>query len=108
MDVLKNKMFESYDYTSRYSNVPYYYHTLDKKYTYGISTQLGKNIQYVAHKTKDTDTLDSLALKYYNNPTYFWVIASFNDIFDPYEPLVNNYPIIKIPSISGIYFEDMR
>ena len=108
MDVLKNKSFNDYDYTCRYSSTPYFYHTVDEKYTYGIPTQFGKELQYVAHKVTDTDTLDSLSLKYYNNPTYFWVIASFNDIFDIYEPLIKNYSILKIPNISGIYFKDPR
>ena len=108
MDVLKDKTFKDYDYTCRYSPVPYYYHTVDEKYTYGIGIQIDKNLSYVAHKVKDTDTLDYLSLKYYNNPTYFWVIASFNDIFDVYEPLINKYEIIKIPNVSGITFENPR
>lgn len=108
MDVLKDKTYKDYEYICRYSSTPYYFNTKDQKYVYGIGEQLGKNIPYVAHKVKDTDTLDYLSLKYYNNPTYFWVIAYFNDIFDVYEKLIDNYKIIKIPSISGIYFEDPR
>ena len=71
MDILKNKQYEQFDYLSRYSSVPYYYNTEDKKYIYGIGQQLDKNTSYVAHKVKPTDTLDYLALKYYNNPTYY-------------------------------------
>ena len=108
MDVLKDKEYKSYDYTSRYSSVPYYYNTLDQKYIYGIGAQMIKNNNYVAHKVLPTDTLDTLSLKYYGNPTFYWVIAYFNDIMDCYEPLINKYDILKIPNISGIGFGDQR
>jgi hypothetical protein len=45
-----------------------------------------------------------LALKYYNNPTFWWVIAYFNDIQDPFKPLKDKRDTIKIPSISSIEF----
>lgn len=108
MEKLKDKKIKDYDYTSRYSHIPYYYNTADKKYVYGIGAQMSKDTPYVAHQLKDTDTLDYLALKYYNNPTYFWVIAYFNDINDPYMSLVDNFDYIKIPNISGITFKNER
>jgi hypothetical protein len=43
MDVLKNKRFEQYDYLSRYTNVPYYYHTIDQKDIYGLGSNVIKN-----------------------------------------------------------------
>ena len=46
---------------------------------------------------KDTDTLDSLALKYYGRPDLFWVIADFNRIQDPYINLYENYNFLNIP-----------
>lgn len=108
MDILKNKQYEQFDYLSRYSSVPYYYNTEDKKYIYGIGQQLDKNTSYVAHKVKPTDTLDYLALKYYNNPTYYWVIAYFNDIQDAFINIYDYFEVIKIPNISSIKFEDPR
>jgi hypothetical protein len=108
MDVLKDKTYKSYDYTSRYTAVPYFYNTVDDKYIYGIGTQMKKDIPYVAHKVIDTDTLDSLALKYYNNPTYYWVIAYFNNIEDAFEPLSENFDIIKIPTLASISFGEVR
>ena len=42
MDVLKDKNIETFDYVCRYSTVPFYYHTLDDKYIYGIGTQIEK------------------------------------------------------------------
>jgi nucleoid-associated protein YgaU len=58
----------------------------------------------VSHKVKDGDTLDSLALYYYNNPTYYWVIADFNRIQDPYLELEVGR-ILKIPTFSNIAFK---
>lgn len=104
MDALKDKNYKSYDYTCRYSSVPYYFNTNDNKYIYGVGTQMIKNNNYVAHKVMPSDTLDSLALKYYGNPTLYWAIAYFNDIMDCYKPLSEMFDIIKIPNISGVAF----
>lgn len=108
MDVLKDKNYKSYSYTSRYSSIPYFYNEEDEKYIYGIGKQLDSTTSYVAHNVKDTDTLDYLALKYYGNPTYYWVIAYFNNILDCYENLSEKFTIIKIPNISSIKFIDPR
>ena len=108
MDILKEKTYKSYDYVCRYTSIPYFFNIEDKKYIYGIGTQMKKDIPYVAHKVKATDNLDYLALKYYNNPTYYWVIAWFNDILDCYEDLIDKFTIIKIPTISSISFGEER
>ena len=104
MDTLKNKIYESYDYLSRYTSVPYYFDTLSQREIYGIGTNLQKDSPYVAHKVLEEDTLHSLALQYYNNPTYWWVIAYFNDIQDSFVSLKDNYSILKIPNIASITF----
>ena len=102
MNVLKDKSSRTYFYTSRYATLPYYYNTLDKKYMYGISKNLNTNTDYVLHNLVDSDSLDSLALKYYGRPDLFWVIADFNNINDPYIKLVDKMSSIKIPALSGI------
>ena len=104
MDTLKNKSYESYDYLSRYATVPYYFDTLKQREIYGIGSNLMKDTPYVSHKLGQEDTLHNLALRYYNNPTYWWVIAYFNDIQDAFVPLINHYTIIKIPNIASIAF----
>ena len=104
MDTLKNKTYASFDYLSRYTNTPYYYDTLSGKEVFGIGTSLKTNAEFVSHKVRSNDTLNSLALKYYNNPTLWWAIAYFNDIQDPFKPLRDKYEIIRIPSISSIEF----
>ena len=102
MNVLKDKSSRTYLYTSRYATLPYYYNTLDKKYVYGISKNLNTNTDYVLHNLVDSDSLDSLALKYYGRPDLFWVIADFNNLNDPYIRLVDKMSSIKIPALSGI------
>jgi hypothetical protein len=108
MDTLKNKIYESYDYLSRYTQVPYYFDTLKQREVYGIGSNLLKDGPYVSHKVAPEDTLHSLSFQYYNNPTYWWVIAYFNDIGDSFGRLIDQFEIIKIPSISAITFGDIR
>ena len=108
MDVLKDKSYKKFEYISRYSSVPFYYHTKDEKYIFGIGSNVGKDVPYVDHDVRDTDTLDSLALKYYNNPTFYWVIAYFNDIQDCFIKLSDHFKTIKIPAISAVKFGEER
>lgn len=108
MDILKRKSYNSYNYLNRYSSMPYYYNTVDAREIYGTGKQMSKNNSYVLHKIAQTDTLDYLALKYYNNPTYWWVIAYFNDIQNPFLKLSEYYETIMIPNITGIAFTGDR
>ena len=105
MNVLTNKSKKLYNYTSRYAILPFYYHTVDRRYVYGISSNLRDDTEYIVHEIKDIDTLDSLALKYYGRPDLFWVIADFNRIRDPYTRLIDNYNFIYIPTLSSIRFK---
>ena len=108
MDKLKNKKYNQFDYVSRHSSDPYYYDTEFNTEVYGISQQLLKDTPWVAHDVKQEDNLDALALKYYNNPTYWWIIAKYNDIWDPFINLKEHFDILKIPSISSIVFGELR
>lgn len=108
MDRATDKKYVSYGYTSRYSSFPYYYNTLDNKYFYGVTKHLNKNITYVSHKVRDYDTLDSLSYIYYGRPDYYWVIADFNDIKDPYIDLQKTFKSIKIPTITAISYGATR
>lgn len=104
MDTLKNKNYGSFDYTSRDASTPYYYDTLGEREVFGIGTSLRNDTTSVSHEVIEGDTLDSLALEYYNNPTYWWIIADFNHILDPFVNLYTKYKILQIPSISSIKF----
>ena len=104
-DILTDKQFREYNKISRYSGVPYYYNPIDNRYVYGVGNNLKDTTPYKVHKIKEGDSLDSLALYYYNNPTYFWVIADFNRIQDPYVKLAVGSKL-KIPTFSSIEFEE--
>lgn len=106
MNVLTDKYYKTYNYTSRYSNIPIYFNAADSKYICGISTNLKTNTAYTLHKLVDTDTLDSLALHYYGRPDLFWVIADFNRIRDPFMRLRDKYTSLRIPALSNISFGD--
>lgn len=100
---LTNKKYKDYSYMSRYNNFPYYWDTIDKKYVYGTTSWLNDETIYSIHTVQEGDTIDSLALYYYGNPTLFWIICDFNRITDPYIDLVVGSGI-KIPSISTLRF----
>lgn len=103
MNILTNKSYRTYNRVSRYGNFPYYYNVVDKKYVYGTTSHLDNTTNYSTYIIIKGDTLDSLALEFYNNPTLYWIIADFNRIQDPYLPLViGSY--IKIPVLTSITF----
>jgi hypothetical protein len=105
MDTLKNKRYLNYGYISRYSGVPYYYDTIRERDIMGIGKDLSKDTPSFTYEVKRGDTLDSIALKYYNNPTYWWIIAMFNDIQDSLiSELRDSYPILQIPNLGALIF----
>jgi hypothetical protein len=108
MDKLINQKYASFDYLSRYNGVPYYYDTVNKQEVFGIGQQMDKSTPYVNHKLRAGDTLESLALKYYNNPTYWWILAYFNSILDPFIVLSAHYSTLRIPNITSIIFKNPR
>lgn len=105
MDILKNKSVKSSNYFSRYNGVNTYYNTHDKKYQLGLKSWLKPNFDYTRYTVQDNDTYDYIALKFYNNPTYYWIICDANKILDP---MTNPTPgdVLMIPSLGGtIQFE---
>lgn len=105
MDVLTDKQQREYDYISRYSSFSFYYNNQDGKYIYEVTSQLSDNIEYVAHKITQSDTLDSLSYYYYGRPDLYWVIADFNRIQDPFVRLFGNYKSLKVPKLSNISYQ---
>ena len=106
MDILKDKTYRQYSSLSRYTGFPFYFNTLDSKYIYSLTSNLKNETTYVNHKVKLTDTLNSLALYYYGRPDFYWVIADFNRIADPFITLFDKFTDIKIPSLSNLQFEE--
>ncbi len=108
MNELKNKHFIHYDYKNRDAQTPVYFNTKFQMEVMGIGTNIKKNAPFIIHNVMPGDTLDNLSLRYYNNPTYWWVICQFNLIFDPFIHLADRYKTLRIPSISSIEFGDYR
>lgn len=103
MDRLQEKAYRTYNYISRYSSFPYYYNTEDEKYIYGTTAYLDDSTPYTLYKVENTDTWDSMALKFYNSPTFFWILCDFNRVQNPYEmPKVGT--LIKVPALTNIKF----
>lgn len=104
MDILKEKQYKDYATLSRYATIPFYYNTLDNKYEYATTKHLDNTTAYRIHIVQPRETYDTISLKYYSNPTYFWIICDFNRIIDPFEhPKVGT--ILKIPTLSKLEFE---
>ena len=92
MEVLTDKSYKDYNRLSRYASFPIYYNTLDNKYNTGTTTHLKKTTNYTLYKVQMGESYDLIALKAYNNPTYYWVICDFNNIKDPFSnPFPNTY-----------------
>ena len=104
MEILTEKLFKEYSYVSRYSSFPCYYNKRDDRYVNGLTAYLTDKTPYRLHTIERGDTLDNLALHYYNNPTLYWIICSFNHITNPYIKLKEGDQI-KIPNISNIEFD---
>lgn len=50
---------------------------------------------------EEENRLDIIANNYYNNPSYWWVIAMANDLVDPF--YVEAGSIIRIPNFFSLY-----
>lgn len=94
----------TYDYFSRYSELDTYYNNLDKKRFYETFNPLSKSIDsYVKHTVLINESLDTIALKYYGNPLYWWIIADINDIVDPFKLKVGTDLIV--PYLNQVKFK---
>lgn len=106
MNILSNETYTQHNNLSRYTLVPIFYNSVDRRYQPGFPMRLDKNTPFVKHEVKAGDTLDSLALYYYGNPTYYWIIADFNDFLDPFIPLIVG-KIINIPAFQSLTFYEV-
>ena len=107
MDILKDKQTKEYSYLSRYAGFPFYFNTEDNKYIYGLTNQFNtENIPYQLHTLLPTDNLDYLSDYYYGRPDFFWIIADFNHIQDPFINLSEHFTKLKIPSVADLSYKD--
>lgn len=75
-----------------------YYETYDK-YRIIESTE---DIYYKVDSS-NINRLDIIADKFYNNASYWWVIAMANNIINPFDIKINT--ILRIPTIISLYLE---
>lgn len=103
MEVLTDKKYREYSGISRYSAFPIYYNNNDKKWVGATTSYLRDDTPYNSYRVEAGDTYDNLALRFYNNPTLYWAICSFNKVQDPFkDPEVG--VILRIPVLSTISF----
>lgn len=107
MEILTNKTAKTGQYFSRNNGFYYYYNKLDNKNQLSTKAWLGRtaNVQETRYIVKEGDTYDMLALTFYNNPTYYWIICDYNRIIDPFvEPKKGD--ILYIPTLgTNLQFE---
>ena len=112
MNVLTTRTIKSSERFSRYNGFTYYYNKLSErkipvldtdgsiaidevtgepiyrivgKYNMSTSAWLKDSADFETYVVQENDTYDSIALKKYNNPTYYWIICDFNRIIDPFK-----------------------
>lgn len=98
MEILTNKTIKSSNYYSRYNGFYYYYNKLDNKNQMGTSKWLNQDNSNQQYVVKPGDTYDSIALYFYNNPTYYWIICDYNRILDSMVPPTAG-DILYIPTL---------
>ena len=100
---LVDKSYLEYSRISRYSNFPYYYNSTDGKYVSGTTNNLDNTTDFIYYTVEMGDSYDSIALRYYDSPLYYWIICDFNRIQDCFEkPKVGTR--IKIPTFSSLRY----
>ena len=108
MNVLTNRAIKSSKYYSRYNGLYYYYNNLDDKYQLETRHWVKEFVDTSKIQTyivKEKDTYDTIALEFYNNPTYYWVICDYNRIIDPFTSPKEG-TVLYLPSLNaGLEFE---
>ena len=100
MNILTNKTAKTGDYFSRYNGFYYYYNKLDNKYQLSTKAWLDDVDSHEKYIVQEGDTYDLIALKFYNNPTYYWIICDYNHIVDPFRKLEVG-TVLYIPTLGN-------
>lgn len=102
--ILVDKSYLDYSKISRYSNFPYYYNKTDGKYVSGTTNNLDSTTDFIYYIVEAGDSYDSIALRYYDSPLYYWIICDYNRIQDCFrKPEVGTK--LKIPTFSSLKYE---
>lgn len=93
----------SYEHTSRYSKYRQIVDNLDSYVeTFNQSTIQKSDIDIFHTVTREQENRpDIIANIYYNDPSFYWVIAVANDLVDPF--IIQIGSILRIPSLNSLY-----
>lgn len=65
---------------------------------------IDQRVEDIYHEILYGDTLQRIAWQVLGDARYWWVVADFNDIIDPFEDLLPGTQL-RLPSISRLYME---
>lgn len=103
MSVIIDSAAKDYSYLSRYSDFNVLYNSEDGKKYYETTSQLRSDFSiFESHLVEVGDSLDSIALRYYGNPLYWWIIADVNRIQDIFNLKVGTR--LSIPYLNQISY----
>jgi hypothetical protein len=94
-----------YNHICRYKNTQTLFDELFSEYYHRFgqpfNVQQTSRDEYVKIDNTTENRLDIIALKYYNNPTMWWIIAAANNILDVFEVPVGT--VLRIPPLQVVY-----
>lgn len=86
--------------SSRYSGCVLYIDGSDEFIGNRLKIDISLQPDDLFHAVLDTDRIDLLAYKYLGDPTLWWVICDYNDIFFPLDLELG--AVLRIPSIAHL------
>ena len=87
--------------SSRYAGCVLYIDGADEFIGSRLQIDISPQPDDLFHVVQDTDRIDLLAHRYLGDPTLWWVICDYNDIFFPLDLEVG--VILRIPSVEHIH-----
>ena len=92
-----------YEHTSRYGKYRQIVDNLDSYVETFNQTKIPTSEDDIFHtvQKEQENRLDIIANIYYNDPSFFWVIAIANELVDPF--VVQTGSILRIPSLASLY-----
>lgn len=99
-DTIKKLGVVEYTYMSRMAGLETYNNIQDNTMLLGTYLPIKQSDSYFLYTAQQGDTLDSIALKNYGTPIYWWIIADYNDMLDCTQPILGM--TLKIPELTGV------
>lgn len=87
--------------SSRYSGCVLYIDGADEFIGNRLQIDTSPQPDDLFHVVQDTDQIDLLAYRYLGDPTLWWLICDYNDIFFPLD--IDLGSVLRIPSVEHIH-----